>query len=159
MNWTPFERATVTRAHAQIHAIANKFDLPGKDEIWINNLYQVAVFRDGDWIHLSIKRQDRSATHDWRHLQRIKNEIVGPENEAVELFPAESRLVDAANQFHLWVLADPQARFPIGFGDRWVSDTNEFGSIQRPFPPDARPKDCETMAQYAARHKIELPTT
>jgi hypothetical protein len=36
--------------------------------------------------------------HDWRDLQRIKNQLVGPECEAVELYPAESRKVDTANQ-------------------------------------------------------------
>jgi len=29
--------------------------------------------------------------------------IVGEEHEAFEVYPAESRLVDTANQYHLWV--------------------------------------------------------
>jgi hypothetical protein len=38
----------------------------------------------------------------------------------VELFPAESRLVDTANQYHLWVMADAEYRFPFGYQRRLV---------------------------------------
>jgi hypothetical protein len=69
--------------------------------------------------------------HDWRDLQRIKNELVGPECEAVELYPAESRLVDTANQYHLWADADPTYRFGLGFNMRLTS--SDTGShLQRP---------------------------
>lgn len=44
--------------------------------------------------------------------QRIKNELLGDEYEACELYPAESRLVDGANQFHLWAI---NGQFPFGF--------------------------------------------
>lgn len=39
--------------------------------------------------HLSIKRLSKGVVHDWRELQRIKNELTHPECEAVELYPAE----------------------------------------------------------------------
>lgn len=65
--------------------------------------------------HLSIKRHDREPIHDWRDLQRIKNDILGPECEAVELYPAESRLMDTSNQYHLWGSDDPTFRFPVGY--------------------------------------------
>ena len=80
------------------------------EEVYMNDIYQVAVRRgikvwngDTTMAHLSIKRRDKKAQMDWRHLQYIKNELVGEENEGCELFPAESRLVDGANQFHLWI--------------------------------------------------------
>jgi hypothetical protein len=94
-------------------------------EYWINDKYQVAVRKkDNSLIHLSIKRLDRECVHDWRELQQIKSELVGPENEAVELYPAESRVVDTANQFHLWVASDPGYRFPFGFNaGRVVTDS------------------------------------
>jgi hypothetical protein len=77
---------------------------------------------------LRVNRNDFKAIRDWRDLQRVKNELVGGEREAVELFPAESRRVDAENTFHLWVLpADEQ--FDIGFrGMRLVLDASPFGS-------------------------------
>ena len=94
-----------------------------QSKTYINNLYQVArrdpfpdeVSGQIGFIHLSIKRHDKKPIVNWNHLQRIKNEIVGPEYEAVELFPAESRLVNMANQYHLWVLHDSSKRFPFGF--------------------------------------------
>lgn len=157
--WEPFEEAKpVPSAHVIIDQ-ARKLDAtPFK--LFTNNLYQVAVYerepyQDG-WpmmIHLSIKRLDREAIHDWRDLQRIKNELVGPEHEAVELYPAESRLVDTANQYHLFVMADVNARFPFGFGERWVSNTSEHGCVQRPFKPGRVPSDCMTTSEYMAKHK------
>src|SRR5262249_13701026 len=53
--------------------------------------------------HLAIFRNDRQPVHDWRDLQRVKNDICGPEAEACEIYPAESRLCDRANTYHLWV--------------------------------------------------------
>src|SRR5262245_36541148 len=99
---------------------------------WMNSLYHVHKteiaaangFPAMWW--LSIKRRDRRPIHDWRHLQRIKNDLVGKEHEAVELYPAESRLVDTSNQFHLWVLQDPELRFPWGWNERLVD--NEQGA-------------------------------
>lgn len=73
-------------------------------------------------VWLSIRRNDRGPVRNWRDLQRIKNELVGPENEGVELFPAESRLADTANQYHLWVLAQPGILFPFGMRGRCVCD-------------------------------------
>lgn len=93
-------------------------------------------------IWLSVKRHDQEPIREWRHLQKIKNELVGKECEGVELFPAESRLIDTSNQFHMFVLVDPTKRFPFGFEGRMVvkSGPSEIGSKQQPFddiPPDA----------------------
>lgn len=89
------------------------YDHPG--ELFTNGVYQVIRERIGGWWHLSIKPLSKERVSRWRDYQRIKNELVGPEHEAVELFPAESRLVDTADQYHLWVAADPTFRFPFGF--------------------------------------------
>jgi hypothetical protein len=91
-------------------------------EVWENNLYAVEIAHRPPFIHLNVTRHDRSPVKEWRHLQQIKNELVGPEYEAIELFPAESRLVDTANEYHLWVHADPGFRFPLGFDTRFVLD-------------------------------------
>lgn len=104
------------------------------DEIWLNDTYQVNVDRSQrPLIHLSIKRRDKRPLRDWRHFQQIKNELVGPECEAVELYPAESRVIDTANQYHLWAIDDPQFRFPCGWdAGRVVTDTPGGGAVQRP---------------------------
>lgn len=90
-----------------------------------NNRYQVVrrEYSDGPfgpYVHLTIRNADGSARHDWRDFQRIKNELVGEETEAIELYPAESRLVDTANHYHLWVFRD--YRFPLGMEQRDVSE-------------------------------------
>ena len=87
--------------------------------------------------HLSIKTHDRSPIRDWRDMQEIKNQIVGANHEAVELFPSENRLVDTANQYHMWVLeksADEGGYFPFGFHDRLVDydALPESDVVQRP---------------------------
>jgi hypothetical protein len=72
-------------------------------------------------LQLAIHDKHRTTRHDWREFQRIKNEICGPEREAVELYPAESRLVDTANEYHLWVSASGES-IEVGFRARAVAD-------------------------------------
>lgn len=120
---------------------------------FLNRDYQVAIFdarQAPGWPemwHLSIKRRDRQPLEvdpqgRWRILQRIKNTLVGEQNEGVELYPAEARLVDTANQYHLWVLKDPTMRFPFGFSERLVTRQGSHGAVQRPLAEDDdRPTD------------------
>ena len=86
-------------------------------------------------IWLSMRRTDRSnATfHDWREMQRVKNDLVGPEHDACELYPAERRLVDTADQFHLWCFEEEGITFPFGYPNREVADDPETKhGTQRP---------------------------
>lgn len=108
-----------------------------KCEYWINDIYQVEVRKEpqNSSMHLNIRRRDGGPIlRDWRHFQNIKNDIVGAECEAVELYPAESRLVDTSNKFHLWCCTDPTFRFPFGFPDRDVQydEGGKKGLRQRP---------------------------
>lgn len=143
-SWTPFERATTQSRNGVVVPI------PEGEFIFINSRYQVnarwlrpvAPFGHIAW--LSIKRRDKRSLHDWRDLQRIKNELIGPEYEAIEIYPAESRLHDTANQYHLWVFAD-KYRLPIGFAGRQVTEVSSDGSAQRPF--DEKPKDLMTKEE------------
>ena len=83
-----------------------------------------------------IKRRDKAPVHDWRDLQVIKNLIVGPEHEGFEIYPAESRLVDTANQYHVFVFLDPKVRLPVGFRTREVTGAEQaaaVGARQRDF--------------------------
>ncbi|MCD2324990.1 hypothetical protein LQ953_13280 [Sphingomonas sp. IC-56] len=53
---------------------------------------------------LRVYRHDGGILPDhWRTLQAIKSDLVGPEFEAVEIYPRESRLKDGENSYHLWV--------------------------------------------------------
>lgn len=138
--WTPFYEVT----HGQNRVTGQRTPVPDGERFYGNSLYNVFVKPVGDGIvWLSISRKDRKTVRDWRDLQRIKNELVGPECEGAELFPAESRLVDTSNQFHLFVLTDPAIRFPFGYTRREVmtpeqlaTDPAGIGAVQRPFPAD-----------------------
>lgn len=79
---------------------------------WLYNGFAL-VFEDTS-MHLTFKRNDRAAVRDWRHFQAIKNEVAGPEREAIEIFPPESQLVDAANEYHLWITPEGTS-LPVGF--------------------------------------------
>jgi hypothetical protein len=73
---------------------------------------------DREMMHINIRRRDGAAIFDWRHRQLIKNQLLGEECEAIELYPAESRLTDTSNKYHLYGFVDPEVRFPIGFDKR-----------------------------------------
>lgn len=153
--WTPFERVEPIHQDPQKLAAAFGVSLDDvkrvqSDEVrefvamYQNSIYTVLLYKPKPvegwpamwW--LSIRRNDRQAAHDWRHFQRIKNEVIGPEFEGVELYPAESRLADTSNQYHLWVLQDEKVRFPFGFEGRCVKDHDPqkeamANTKQRPF--------------------------
>jgi hypothetical protein len=146
---TPFQRGTLPESAYNYHtymappmsmskAEAKAFARARQnDAVWVNDIYQVFIttYDNGSLRHLSIKRHDRAPIHDWRDLQHIKNELVGAECEAVELYPAESRRVDEANQFHLYAFPSGY-RVPFGFQCRNVLDDGEGPALpnakQRP---------------------------
>jgi hypothetical protein len=135
--WTPFVEETEVGVDGERIPVM----YTGFQKMFVNSRYTV-LWRNFDveqWqftggVHLSIRRNDREPVHDWRDLQRIKNELVGKEVEALELYPKDSRLVDAANQFHLWCF--PGVNFPFGFSERDVRGPDEspfLNTKQRPF--------------------------
>jgi len=152
--WTPLQRVEPNPAMQELRA---KVGSPPAHEVWANDLYQIVVTYMGEimgdethdrqgFMHLSMKRHDRHPMADWRHYQAIKNEIAGPEREAVEIFPAESRLVDSANEYHLWVFPEGYV-IEFGFTEQLVSSDyqtkafndgrsrGEHKGRQRPFQP------------------------
>ena len=150
--WTEFKRAyapPVSIARIREHARATGAseedvqrvyeDIEKNEPIFRNSRYQVNVRDNGDMIHLSIKRLDKRppCIERFRDFQRIKNELVGPECVALEVYPAESEMVDTSNQYHLWVFKDPTYRLPFGLGNRRVVLTESHaGARQLPFEED-----------------------
>jgi hypothetical protein len=160
--WTPFERARPVMNPVERHRLIDEMVRAGKlndqyispdraaeevdrlltQEMWKNSRYTVTIDRDTlqptGWpkiVHLIVKRNDRECPREerWRDFQRIKTELIGPEHEAVELYPAESRVVDAANSWHLWVLMD-EVGFPFGFAESGrIPPMEGSKSKQRPF--------------------------
>ena len=137
--WTPFENGVFNAEHTKLLESE-----PGYIGTFVNSRYQV-LMREYDsplgrvtW--LAIVNRDRSARHDWRDFQRIKNELLGPEREAMEVYPAESRLVDTNNQFHLFVLPEGHC-IPLGYMERDVADQQVEGSFHKQRPFEVRPAD------------------
>jgi hypothetical protein len=81
-----------------------------RPECYVNNRYSVQ-FSDhetswGPVLHLWIRRHDDQMPRSWADLQRIKNELVGEQRVAVEVFPEADCLHDSANMAHLWILPE-----------------------------------------------------
>lgn len=49
----------------------------------------------------------------WQELQRIKNELMGPDREAVQCYPRAADVIDQADMYHLFVLP---LGWPLPFG-------------------------------------------
>lgn len=63
--------------------------------------------------HLIIRRHDGAEiAASWDVLQQIKNDMVGSEVMAVELYPPESEVVNEVNWRHLWIV--PSEAVPFG---------------------------------------------
>ena len=138
--WTPF--VPVPELHGKV------FRDDGK--VFVNSRYQVVVYEDdhpsfGIVVHLSIKSHEKDHRHCWRDFQRIKNELVGKEYEGIELYPAESRCVDGANQYHIFVFKS--VSIPLGFSKRLVSEKSAINTKQRPFDDDNRPDDLTEVTE------------
>jgi hypothetical protein len=133
--WTPFKETS------SILLELVPQDAKKPEKLYQNSRYWVFLFTTPlaagrILIELAIRNKDQSAKHDWREFQRIKNELLGPEEEAVELYPAESRLTDTKNEFHLWCIRGMQ--FPFGWNEREVSEASER---QRPWPDGEKPNE------------------
>jgi len=81
-----------------------------REENYLNNRYSVQI---SDYLtadgyghvnHLWIRHHTGVMPSSWSDLQRIKNEIIGPEYLALEVYPRMSELTDEANIAHLWVM-------------------------------------------------------
>jgi len=150
--WRPFEDVTLawragmptveetmfSNGVSREHAEKQVEDLR-KAKVYNNGEFEVNITDDpGSFLHVSVKRLDRAPIRDWRVMQRIKNELVGPEHEGLELYPAESRVVDMANQYHMWVLKNEGERVPCGWSHRLANDGDNLSGRgkQRPIGDD-----------------------
>ncbi len=80
-------------------------------QFWKNNLYTVQAYEVDNLLKLMIRRNDETTSVSWADKQRIKNELVGEEEIAIEVFPPKSKLVNEANIYWLWIL--PEGNYPF----------------------------------------------
>ena len=50
-----------------------------------------------------VRRSDSKPIYSWSDLFRIKNEVLGPEVEAIQFMPKVSEFIDEANLYWFWV--------------------------------------------------------
>lgn len=111
--WTDFQQVYPAREDG------TRVDLERGETYWRNSFY--LVFRkelepdiglQGS-VLLRIRHNQDKAVRDWKHLQRIKNELAGSEREATEIFPPQSMLTSMDNEHHLFVT-------PVGVSSIYV---------------------------------------
>lgn len=110
-------------------------------EHYENDLYDVSkrsltsgfFIGDSPYIILGIINRDQTARHDWREFQQIKSMLAGKDWEGIELYPAESRLVDPSNEFFLWCVPAGVLKYGLT-GGRRVWKPSKALAPQRPFP-------------------------
>jgi hypothetical protein len=147
VGWTAFEEI-----EPPVEALRNNraWAEQGLARWFANSIYLVraiAIRADAPFnvaVCLTVQTHDHQARHDWRELQRIKNEIVGTKVEAVEVYPSEDRLVDNSNLYHLFCfpeLGTADGLLPFGFAERLVSEGPVPGHKQRDFRPELRPDE------------------
>lgn len=79
---------------------------PHLERVWVSERFIAQLYdvhHAPGWKRLSIKRHDDREMQGWDLLHRIKNETVGPEARAVEMYPPALAVVDVANMRHLWI--------------------------------------------------------
>ncbi len=86
--------------------------------------------KKGKWAVIGISAKDGTPRHDWREFQKIKNDLVGTNWEAIELYPDEQRLLDPSNYYMLWCAP----KIPIGkYNGREIHNEQTCIAPQRPF--------------------------
>jgi hypothetical protein len=121
--------------------------------LYRNSRYQVFLRRfplqehEPDAVYLFLQRLDRSSLIPYRDRMRIKDELIHPECEGIELLPARSRAILPMEGCALWVIDDQAFRMSFGFPQRFVSDISLDGAVQEPWPIGERPSDCLSEAE------------
>ncbi len=76
-----------------------------------NRVFSVLVRLDASGVvHLAVSSLS-GIRPSWHEMQRIKNDIAGPDATAIEVYPPQPQVVDGADMFHIWVL---RGKLPFG---------------------------------------------
>lgn len=168
--WTPFVQERYDPSAEELGRVMNYFGLPSLDaakeraleivaelgERFINSRYRVvrryvpATADCSAMVRLSINRRDGepAGPERYRDFMRIKDELIGADHEAAELYPRRAREVDLANTYHLWGWASADHRFPFGMsaGRQVFYGPDNDGVKQQPL---------ENAQQFTARYVME----
>lgn len=105
--WGEWDRIVPTEQQKAEHPISENVSV-----CYSNNRYGVQVYEcfieklglAGETItQVTIGRHGDLESITWDELQRIKNELIGEDRVAIEIYPPVRQLVNQANLRHLWV--------------------------------------------------------
>lgn len=77
---------------------------------WCNNLFAVQQYHCIGWDRIMCKKHDDSRMV-WAELYRIKNELFGEEQIAIEVLPKASKLVDSANMYWFFLIPESEEEY------------------------------------------------
>jgi hypothetical protein len=67
-----------------------------------DGIYQATLTHIDNFVHVKVRRLDWDRIDDFYVMFQAKNQILGIESIAVEVYPRASDLVDGSNTYHLW---------------------------------------------------------
>lgn len=114
-NWQPLVKMDLTREKEK-KAMMLATDAHPMEEcsIWRNDEWSAVLTSNAVLYHITIRHTSGKPVQDWAAFQAIKNQLVGNDQEMCELYPAESRMVNAEHLYHLWGFRGMP--FPFGWG-------------------------------------------
>lgn len=68
----------------------------------VDNTYKIYIAKTGKYTHLRIRRIDDKPISVFQDFQAIKNQFLGEETEAIQVYPKVSNYVDNSNTYHLF---------------------------------------------------------
>jgi len=101
-SWGEWERFNLQPGETGGHGWAGEFTIACRNKVFC--VLSRDAGRGVTHLMVSSLSGDRPTFHE---MQRIKNEIAGEAQTAIEVYPPQSELVDAADAFHIWVLPGP----------------------------------------------------
>jgi hypothetical protein len=67
--------------------------------------YDILFDEVNGYKHLRVKRIDDQPIHNYMDLQEIKNDLLGEDVVAVEIYPKKSDFKNDSNTYHIWTWA------------------------------------------------------
>lgn len=96
----------------QVDLECHAFIPNGMTRAFRNNRYTVMIYDNSKTTHgpatkiLIQNHFDEPIKNHWSEIQKIKNEVFGPEVTAIEYFPAESELINDHNIYWIFIYPD-----------------------------------------------------
>ncbi len=135
--WGKWERLTCPPGHVGASGWCSEVTVAYRNEVF------AVLERDaGDGVTHLAAASLSGIRPRWWEMQRIKNELAGPERTAVEVYPPQSEAVDEADMFHIWVLPTP---LPFGIHEAAPAG-NEPGEAAAPASGEAGKEEGQATA-------------